>query len=888
MTKMDDKKPVFPDYTADKGDSATQPDKTVLRRNDSTQVRNKQAQVGQQVKQPVEDRTVVRKKPPVQANITRQQVTGSHTNSPQPVSPQDKTRVPAPRDNRQVVDRTKIRHQQEYRQPQHNNPPPSNMRSGGNHKILKNRFLLEKVLGVGGMGVVYKAKDRLKVEAKDRDPYVAIKVLSDEFKSHPDAFISLQRESRKAQRLAQPNIVKVYDFDRDGDVVFMTMEYMEGKPLDQLVRQYNATGLPWDDALEIIKGLCSALSHAHAENIIHSDFKPGNIFVTNSGMAKIFDFGIARAVTNVDRSDGKAIDRTVFDAGSLGALTPAYASMEMLQGKVPDVRDDIYALGCIVYEILTGTHPFEKLPADEACEKGLKPKKIGSISKRQWRAIEKSLAFDRENRMASAEEFYQLFTEKFKPSYLWAASVALIAVLSTAVYVVNTNQSGISEHDLRNEMEFKIRFDLYREEIKRLMTNSSFTIDWEEDLWREVSGVSEMLPKSDDWLVAVRRDIFILYIEKIRDMRANSKLARTRILIQNAERYTNDKRQLDDERSKLAQAIEAEERQKRLYAQQLRQKKRQQLEQEKENKDIYDAFNVALKNVDTQLQCQSKLNMRNFDIAVRKLRSLDNARYQKMERRIVSSLSACIVSVGQRFPERAEESKKYALRLFGNNPVIAAIKIKPKDACDSSIAGLGKYGKRGVCRDKIRGLGEGPDLVVIPRGKSLNAFAIGKYEVTVGEINRFCKKTEKCSIIKGKNNNLPATSISIKTAKEYTRWLSHKSGKKYRLPTKDEWIYASNSSNGKHDSNRNCQLSSRGIQKGGALVNTTTGRQNAWGLVNYLGNAQEMVYSKGGRLVAVGGSYQDSMDKCNVTAWVNHSGRPDNLTGFRLVREVKE
>ncbi|MCW8988392.1 MAG: serine/threonine protein kinase, partial [Gammaproteobacteria bacterium] len=234
------------------------------------------------------------------------------------------------------------------------------------HQILKDRFLLEKVLGVGGMGIVYKAKDRLKVEAQDRDPYVAIKVLSEEFKSHPEAFISLQRESRKSQRIAHPNTVKVYDFDRDGDTVFMTMEYMDGKPLDQLIRQYKATGLPRDDGWEIIDGMCSALIHAHAENIVHSDFKPGNVFITGNSMAKIFDFGIARAVANVDGLETKTGDKTVFDAGNLGALTPAYASLEMLEGKTPDVRDDIYALGCVIYEILTGEHPYNKVPADEA------------------------------------------------------------------------------------------------------------------------------------------------------------------------------------------------------------------------------------------------------------------------------------------------------------------------------------------------------------------------------------------------------------------------------------------------------------------------------------------------------------------------------------------
>ena len=881
MGNFDDKKPIFPDYTSGHGDSVTSPDKTVIKPRTPTQKQSKS--VDRNSVAGVQDKTIIRNKPQVPAD--RLSSGNDKDNTSTRVSRNDVTKVPTHTVNKGNTNQTRVQGHYAHLAQQNNS---ADSQPNSQHRILKNRFLLEKVLGVGGMGVVYKAKDRLKVEAHDRDPYVAIKVLSDEFKTHPDAFISLQRESRKAQRLSQPNIVKVYDFDRDGDVVFMTMEYMEGKPLDQLIKQYAATGLPWDDALEVIKGMCSALSHAHAENIIHSDFKPGNIFVTTAGIAKVFDFGIARAVTKVDRRDGIAIDKTVFDAGTLGALTPAYASMEMLQGKVPDIRDDIYALGCIVYEILTGKHPFNKIPADEAAEKGLRPKKITNISKRQWRAVEKSLAFNRSERMASAEEFYQLFTTKFKSGYLMVASVALIAVLSTAVYVVNTNQAGISEHDLRNEMEFKIRYDLYREEIKRLVDKPTFTIDWEEDLWREVSGVTEMLPKGDSWLVSTRRNIFILYIEKIRETRASTRLARTKILITNATRYTDDERLLDAEKIKLAEAVKEEEKQKRLYAENARKAKRLTLQKEQENIKIHDSFNVALENVNKQLQCQTRLSMRNFDIAVKKLRSLDFARYQKMENGIIKSLSACIVSVGQRFPERAEESKKYALRLFNQNSLIAAINIKEKDACDQSIAGQGRYGKRGVCRDKIRGLGEGPDLVVVPRGKNFKPFAIGKYEVTIGEINRFCKKTASCPVIQAGSQNVPVTNIPINTAKAYMRWLSRKSGRKYRLPTKREWEYASNSTNGRHDPNRNCQLSSRGIKKGETLVNTTTGKQNTWGLVNYLGNAQEWVYDKGGKLVAAGGSYRDSMEKCKVTAGIVHSGNADAITGFRLLRELKE
>ena len=598
MSHSDDKKKTLPDCTEDHGDSITSPDRTVVRPKDVTRVKKK-IPAQEPVANP-DARTIINDLRKKALNQTAQHNSSVNTkikgtgvsqtlnlNENQPNA--DTTRVHSPSS---LITRSSPEGTRDKRT------------NNSQHRILKNRFLLEKVLGVGGMGVVYKAKDRLKVEAHDREPYVAIKVLNDEFKTHPDAFISLQRESRKAQRLSQPNIVKVYDFDRDGDVVFMTMEYMEGKPLDQIIKQYSATGLPLDDAMEVIKGICSALSHAHLEHIIHSDFKPGNIFVTTTGIAKVFDFGIARAVTNVDRKDGKALDKTVFDAGTLGALTPAYASMEMLQGQVPDVRDDIYALGCIVYEMLTGRHPFNKMPADDACQKGLKPKRITTISKKQWRAIEKSLAFKRPDRLGTADEFYRLFTTKFKPSYLVAALSALIVILSTIVYVSNSSQNGISEHDLRNKMEFKIRFDLYKEEIKRLVDNASFSLDWEEDLWREVSGVTQILPKDDSWLLSLRRDILILYFEKIRQARSETKLARTKMLIDNAARYTDDKNILNDERAKLAQAIEMDEKQKQLYAINASKVKRSALKKEIETKKIHDSFNEALANVNKQLQCQ--------------------------------------------------------------------------------------------------------------------------------------------------------------------------------------------------------------------------------------------------------------------------------------------
>ncbi len=777
-----------------------------------------------------------------------------------------------------TVQKTRIKN------PQNNTRPRVNTPNAAQIRTLKGRFILEKVLGVGGMGVVYKAKDRLKVEARDRDPYVAIKVLSDEFKTHPEAFIALQRESRKAQRIAHPNTVKVYDFDRDGDIVFMTMEYMVGRPLDQMIKQYHSTGLPRDDAWNILYGMCSALIHAHNENIVHSDFKPGNVFITEGGMAKIFDFGIARAVAIVDRTAGKSLDRTVFDAGTLGALTPAYASLEMLLGKTPDVRDDIYALGCIAYELLTGEHPFNKLPADEAYNKNLKPKRITDISKRRWRAIEKALAFKREDRIESVEEFHHQLTTKNKPRFILVAS--LLAAIGVSAFVYNQlfDRAPISasQSDMRDELKFEIRYNLYKEKIERLLLVPTFSSEWEESAWEEIRGVYELFNgEPDDWVLSARARLYKLYVNEIRGWMKKTDFARAGLLLNNAYRYTDDTRLLDNEQIKLTEEIRKQnETNKRLATDKLRVIKSEGSKRSKTN-----LFNLAIKNVNQQLECRSRLNMRDFKIAITKLRSLNFARYRKIEGKIVKTLSQCITLIGKTYPERALDDKKYALRIFSNNPLIMGINIRARDACDISIAGLGARGDRAICRDKLNGGGAGPAMVVIPGNNVISSMAIGKYEISNKEFASYCKVTGDCIARKGKES-LPATNITIQSAKSYLKWLSKKTRQKYRLPTRKEWLYAVKSRSAELDPNRNCQLSTRGIHKGGELVRINTGKQNSWGLVNHVGNAQEWVYAKGRKLIAVGGSYRASMEKCTIKTALAHQGKADNQTGFRVVREL--
>ncbi len=296
-------------------------------------------------------------------------------------------------------------------------------RMKGSGDVLNDRFVLEECIGTGGMSSVYKALDRRKLEADDRNPYVAVKVLNLEFRAHPDSMIALQREAKKSQGLAHPNIVRVYDFDRDGNTVYMTMEYLPGKSLAKVLKTPGFKGLPAGEAMDILEGICRALKFAHENGIIHADFKPANVILADNGQVKVIDFGIARAFTRPDDTDMEA---TRFDPGSLGALTPTYASPEMLEHKEADPRDDIYALACIAYEMLTGRHPFGRMQATEARDGGLVAERRKQMSRRQWKALKSALDFDREKRTPSVSKFLA----DFRPNQ-GAPSTALLVTMGT-------------------------------------------------------------------------------------------------------------------------------------------------------------------------------------------------------------------------------------------------------------------------------------------------------------------------------------------------------------------------------------------------------------------------------------------------------------------------
>lgn len=207
-------------------------------------------------------------------------------------------------------------------------------------QILGNRYKLLERIGGGGMAVVYKAKCLL------LNRFVAVKILRSEFTDDEEFVKRFRVEAQAAASLNHPNIVSIYDVGKQDDVQYIVMELIDGITLKEYISQKGA--LPWKEAIGIAIQICSALDHAHRNFIVHRDIKPHNIMITKDGMAKVTDFGIARAVTSA----------TITMVGStIGSVH--YFSPEQARGGFIDEKSDIYSLGITIYEMVTGRVPFD-------------------------------------------------------------------------------------------------------------------------------------------------------------------------------------------------------------------------------------------------------------------------------------------------------------------------------------------------------------------------------------------------------------------------------------------------------------------------------------------------------------------------------------------------
>lgn len=207
-------------------------------------------------------------------------------------------------------------------------------------RLLAGRYELIEKIGEGGMAVVYKARCRL------LNRYVAIKILRPEFTKDETFVDNFKKESQAAAGLTHPNIVSVYDVGKEGNINFIVMELVEGKPLSQLIAEKGK--MDYKEVIDISRQIASALSLAHKNQIIHRDVKPHNVLINSNGVAKLADFGIARAIDQSNVTESNKV------MGSVHYLSP-----EQARGSYVDERTDIYSLGIVMYELLTGKVPFD-------------------------------------------------------------------------------------------------------------------------------------------------------------------------------------------------------------------------------------------------------------------------------------------------------------------------------------------------------------------------------------------------------------------------------------------------------------------------------------------------------------------------------------------------
>ena len=263
--------------------------------------------------------------------------------------------------------------------------------------VLRDRFLLLQRVPGGGLGVVYKALDRRLAEAGPERASVAIKILSPQLAGNGDALRALQREAAKTRCLAHENIVRFIDLDRDDDLSFLVLEWLEGRTLADVLDSGDARSIDRDAAFRIVRQVGEALDYAHRCGIVHADVRPGNVMIVANGDAKLFGFGMAR----VRRQHADA----GFDAGAPGAVTPAYSSLQVLGGEQPVATDDVFSLGCLMYRLLAGYRVFGPRNAAEASQAGMTPQRPQGLSDGEWAALKKALSYARVTRYASVRAF---------------------------------------------------------------------------------------------------------------------------------------------------------------------------------------------------------------------------------------------------------------------------------------------------------------------------------------------------------------------------------------------------------------------------------------------------------------------------------------------------
>jgi serine/threonine protein kinase len=295
--------------------------------------------------------------------------------------------------------------------------------------LIADRFILEALLGRGSLGAVYRARDLQREALHGPQAPIAIKVFNEEFQQHAGAVRAVLSRAREALTLTHPNIVRVHDIGRKGAHIYMTMELLQGESLDRVIGRTHGAGVGLKKALKITRDICDAIAYAHGKLSLHTGLKPANVFLTDRGAVKVLDFGIARAA----RRTGWASNvLSLYDAEgpkSLALAPTGYVSADDLNE--PDSGDDVHAVACVFYELLTGKHPYGGCSAEQALQNKRQASRPAALSRSQWRVLKQALAAKRDRPPLSVIELWDGLQSKRKwPLIRLSLPVAMAVTVS--------------------------------------------------------------------------------------------------------------------------------------------------------------------------------------------------------------------------------------------------------------------------------------------------------------------------------------------------------------------------------------------------------------------------------------------------------------------------
>jgi hypothetical protein len=820
--------------------------------------------------------------------------------------------------------------------------PTDTVAEGSTPRVLKSRFVLDDRLGTGGMGTVYRAKDLRKVEARDRFPYVAVKVLNADIRRHPEAFIALEREASRSQQLSHHNIVSIYDFDKDGDVPFMTMELLQGRELATMLNAY-PHGLPANMAWEVIEGMCAGLTYAHANGVVHADFKPGNVFVTDQNVVKILDFGLARAV----RMQHDGGEETAFDPSELAAMTPVYASLEMIRGEVPEARDDLYSLAVVIYMVLTGRHPWNRLPADEAQAQNLVPERPVQLSLSQWRALRSALAFNRQDRLAGVAELRKALMHK----YPWrntalSATAAAMLVAVTGFWVIE----GAQLEDVRDEVRQVTLLDMQSARVSSLIEEPALDPVWFERLNAELQSL-DAVDNADTayplyrkqavevvaeaMLAAEQSETAVQYFLDGQSFASGEELESALVerLVRemahaHADLKAGDAARVVSVAHQLAYLQNVTDRVSALltaaHVEALAGERARLLE--------------SLTMAGLQLRRQGHQNhVRELVTAIRPLPA--SAEAIKKLAPVAAAKTPVKPRVAKEDDRKTEVEAKASPRAMGELRQVLAASCLRFDlmalaevlrahggdasfrreageqsnrriaACIEELSAVDAELARGLSRDAevvLDGLVE-VDVVVpdpclapgpagvtphtcrdqasfgLPPEVIVLADPAGRYRLAVTREEISARDFAAYCAASGRcsiePSNYPVTGVPPHVVRRYAVWLSQATGETYRLPTRNEWQWLAEQGAG---GTKHCV--GKVIKRTRPMV-TSAGLAGQNGLLHLFGNVRELVVD-GNTLVAASGSWKDSMENCGPDSMQSLGSGGDDSTGFRFVREL--